>query len=177
MADSPKTPAGKAWNTTSVAYNIIGISIGVILCGLGLVRSFQLIDNVWFQWQGDVQAKVISVDRSPKASMTEYFHTTFQIPAQKNRKAFQITIDDKKLFTFMNRRFSPASNNTYTASLVKRMLSRRHYLAKVGPIRLGRKPKSAELIVYLGIIVIGGAVAFTAFRDLQKRWLRRGITV
>ncbi len=177
MADSSQTPAGKAWNPTSVAYNIIGISIGVILCGLGLTRSFQLIDNVWFQWQGEVQVKVINLERSPKASMTEYFLTTFQIPSNKKRKAFQLTLNDKKLYTYMNRRFSPASNNEYTASLVKRMLSRRHFLAKVGPIRLGRKPKSAELIVYLGIVVIGGAVAFTAFSDLKKRWLRRGMRV
>lgn len=177
MAESNPVPGTKAWNPLSVSYNVIGIVVGVIVCGLGLTRSFQLLDDVWFQWQGEVKVQVISLDKAPQAALIEYYHTTFKVPEKKNRKAFDLTIDDKKLYMFMQRRFSPASTNKYTARLVKRMLSRRYYFAKVGPIHLGKKPKSAQFIVFLGLIVIGGAVAFTALKDLRKRWLRRGVTV
>lgn len=144
------------------------------LCFLGFLRSYHFLDAIWFQWLGDVKAEVLEQKESTASDRIKYHHTVFRIPSQHTRPSFKIRIDDKRLYEYIQNSVSPTSDRRVDAELVQRMLSRQPHLVRVGPIRLGNAPKSAELIVYIGLIVLGLMVAFTAARDLYKRWLRRG---
>lgn len=181
MVDITTTPNASAnsnssWNLWSISYHTLGIVLGIALCFLGLSRSYQFIDSIWFQWLGDVKVVAMEQSTSPASDTNRAYYTTFEIPAQAQRKAFKLRIDDKKLYEYIQRSISPSSDRRVEAELVQRMLSRQPHLVRVGPIRLGNAPKSAELIVYIGLIVIGFMVAFTALRDIYKRWLRRNIS-
>ncbi len=176
--NAPKhTHPPSPWNAVTVTFNTLGIILGLAISVLGLTRAYKMIDSIWFEYLGEAKVTVLSQEKAPPSALKEYYYTTFKLPGSKKNSSVKVRIDHKALYEYIQQRTNPSSNRRVEAVLVRRMLSRRYYLAKVGSIRLAKTPKSAELMFYLGTMVLGAAVAFSALKDLRKRWLRRGIQI
>lgn len=165
------------WNALSITYNSIGILIGVAIFALGCDRSYALIDSIWFSYLGERKAIVTGQWSTPPSALEEHYKTTFQVRIHKTSKPKKVTIDHQSLYDYIKRNVPVTGDRKVEVMLVRKMLSRKLYFARVGRKRIAQKPKSAELIFYLGLIVMGGLVAFSALKSLRKSWLRRGIVL
>jgi hypothetical protein len=164
-----------AWKLSSIVFNSIGIAVGLAILLFGFVRAYLQVDSIWVRWIGEIPVQIVELNRDDSSPKTIRYYTTIEIPPLRGKPSFKLRVDNQTLYQYILRREQHSHLPKLDAVLIQSVISGRPYVAQVGPIRLLQTPKSAEFIVYLGLLVLGVAIIFTATRELYKRWIRRGL--
>lgn len=175
MEENTNKPARSCWNIYSVTFNLIGIAVGLALFLYGGKTTYHFIDGVWMQSFGERKAQVIGIEKKEGAGVKADHYVTLRVGHDNQGKPIIITIKHQKAYEYIAPRYNAPHVLPVEVQLVKRMISRRYYVSKIDRIPIITIPKSAGFIIYMGIIILGGAIVFTSIRELRKRWLRRTI--
>lgn len=175
-SDAPKKPKGTSpWNPIAVGFQGFGVMIGLFLLLFAGQQTYQQVDRFWLAYLGETKAYVTQIKVRKVPDDVDQYGVVLRLPKKGREPEAKVLVFNQKLYRYIKGRFQPPRELRVKAWRVKRILSGHAAVVQVGPIRLLPPPKSSTFIIYLVLLGLGGAVAFTSLRDLRRRWLRRGI--
>jgi hypothetical protein len=170
-----KSPTGNSWNAFSILFNVMGIALGLFIASMGGMKAFWTVDHHALRYLGDTKAYVVDLKEVTTKDGKKKKAVVLELPKLGGYPEAKVMVVNDRLYRYVKARFHPPRRLRVQADRVHRVLSNQAGVARVGPLRLVKPPKSADLILFFGLFAVGIAIAFASVRDMRRRWLRRGV--
>ncbi len=170
MTSTPPSQLSKSFLLKSL-FAFLGVSFGLVLLVFGGWKLVHWLDHAFPLKRGRYKAQLLS-NRIERSSLGDlFYHAKFDLSLPKRSLKVKLRLaEDKSLYRYLAEQ---KWGKVYKVRLAMRPVTRRWTLTYVDNVVVGKKRKTKEGVIYLGLFLIGGALIFAAIKNYLQQRLRQ----